>query len=895
MAGLAAVPLAVFAATSPAAPAHAEDNGVGQTPALGWSSWSFIRQDPTAAKIEAQARAMKSSGLASVGYQYVNVDDFWYVCPGSQGPDVDQYGRWVIDASKFPAHGSENGIKAVADYVHKLGLKFGIYVTPGISKQAVAQNTPIEGTSYTADQIAEPSTSENNYNCGGMVGIDYSKPGAQQFVNSWADQFASWGVDYVKIDGVGSFDIPDVQAWSNGLRQTGRPIHLELSNSLNISDAATWKQYSNGWRTGGDVECYCGTNGSSYPLTDWNNVSARFDQVAAWQPYGGPGAFNDYDSIEVGNGSNDGLTYTERQTQLSLWALASSPLILGTDLTNLDRSDLALLKNRSVIAVDQDSIDASRLVDDSTEQVFAKTERAGRGGADPDGDVVAGLFNTGSTPEVISTSAATLKASAAADYRVSNLWTGKTTETTGTISAAVPAHGVALVRVTPERRTAAAPPAATLNLTGPASLTGGTSSTQTVTFTDNGARPAQAVRLGLTVPSGWTAKATSATTFAAVASGRTVRATFTVTPTAPSGLFETSTLTATARYTWAGRTVQRLSVPEQVTTSPPVQSPYKTYSSATDAPAAFGQSGPEFGISGGGAGLYSGDDDYSTIYDPGAVGGTATVSTEVTAEQNLTGFAKAGLLVRNDITASGQAPEGVILFESPSGGIQLEWDDNGGTYIDNVTPANGTIPADLPVWLRLVRNGSSYTGYYSLDGSDWLSVGTATVPGQAATQDAGMFVTSAASGDPGQATFDNFGVTATADTPALATSYEAEASANTLADGAVVSTCATCSGGSKVGFVGEGGTLTVNQVTVPSAGTYRVTLIYATDGVRPALIAANGGAAQTLSFPTTGSFTATGALTVSLALNAGANTIELSDPSAYTPDFDRIIVAATPS
>ncbi|HEY2241126.1 MAG TPA: hypothetical protein VGI21_20150, partial [Streptosporangiaceae bacterium] len=153
VAGLVAVPLAVVAATSAATPAHAEDNGVGQTPALGWSSWSFIRSDPTAAKIEAQARAMKSSGLASVGYQYVNVDDFWYVCPGSQGPAVDQYGRWAIDTSKFPSQststGSENGIQAVADYVHKLGLKFGLYVTPGISKQAVAENTPIEGTSYT--------------------------------------------------------------------------------------------------------------------------------------------------------------------------------------------------------------------------------------------------------------------------------------------------------------------------------------------------------------------------------------------------------------------------------------------------------------------------------------------------------------------------------------------------------------------------------------------------------------------------------------------------------------------------------------------------------------------------------------------------------------------------
>ena len=82
--------------------AQAEDNGVRQTPALGWSSWSFIRHDPTAQDIEAQARAMKSSGLAGVGFQYVNVDDFWYQCPGSQCPDVDSHGRWVIDPAKFP-------------------------------------------------------------------------------------------------------------------------------------------------------------------------------------------------------------------------------------------------------------------------------------------------------------------------------------------------------------------------------------------------------------------------------------------------------------------------------------------------------------------------------------------------------------------------------------------------------------------------------------------------------------------------------------------------------------------------------------------------------------------------------------------------------------------------
>jgi hypothetical protein len=420
----------------------ADDNGVGRTPAMGWSSWSFLRHDPTEANVEAQAKAMKDSGLARAGYQYVNLDDFWYQCRGSPGPAVDQYGRWAIDAARFPSAGRLNGIEALARYVHSLGLKFGLYVTPGISRRAVAQNTAIKGTPYTADQIAEPSVTENNYDCHGMVGIDYAKPGAQQFVDSWADEFAAWGVDYLKLDGVGSFDSPDIEAWSRALRQTGRRIHLELSSALDIGAAATWKQYANGWRTGGDIECYaCESAGSSYPLTSWADVSSRFGQVAAWQPDGGPGAFNDYDSIEVGNGGHDGLTRPERQTQLSLWALAAAPLILGTDLTRLDPADLGLLENRDVISVDQDAIDAARIADTATYQIFAKTEK--------NGDVAVGLFNVGGTREIIDAPVSALGLKASPEYLVNDLWSHHRSLTSGTISAEVPPHGVALFRVAP--------------------------------------------------------------------------------------------------------------------------------------------------------------------------------------------------------------------------------------------------------------------------------------------------------------------------------------------------------------------------------------------------------------------------------------------------------------
>jgi alpha galactosidase A-like protein/alpha galactosidase C-like protein/alpha-galactosidase-like protein/alpha-galactosidase-like CBM13-containing protein len=888
--GLAAVALAVpiTAVAVRALPAAAEDNGVGRTPLMGWSTWSFVRSHPTAAKVEAQADALKASGLTDVGFHYVNLDDFWYVCPGGQGPAVDQFGRWVIDTSKFPDVGSENGIQAVADHVHSLGLKFGLYVTPGISRQAVAQNTAIDGTPYHADDIAT-TAGENNYNCGGMVGIDYSKPGAQEFINSWANQFASWGVDYVKLDGVGSFDIPDVSAWSSALRNTGRPIHLELSNSLNINFASTWSQLANGWRTGGDVECYCGSdaNGDPFPLTNWNSVSGRFNQVAAWAPYGGPGGFNDYDSIEVGNGARDGLTADERKTQMSLWALAASTYILGTDLTHLDPADLSLLKNTDVLAVDQDGIDASRIYNANGQQIFAKTE--------PNGDAVVGLFNTNATPQTITTSASALGLpSGYTGYNIKDLWTHQSTETAGVVGASVPAHGVALYRISPINNPALAPPNVTLDLSGLSALTAGQPGTLTATFTDNGVLPAQQVNLSLSTPAGWTVTPTSPTSFGSVQSGQAVQSTFQVVAPVPSQLFQSDQLTARANYTWPGRTAQSATVTTTVNTSPPVQSPYQTFSSATDAPAVFGQLGSQFGISGAGADLFSGSDSYSAIYLPGAAGTTSTIDTEVVSQQNLAGFGKAGIIVRNTMTGSGTTPEGVILFESPSGGIQLEWTNNGGTFINAVTPPNGTIPKTMPVWLRLVRNGSTYTGYFSPDNHNWLRVGTATVSAQADAQDAGMFVTSHATGSAAQVVFNGFDVGAGTNPPALATSYEAESSANTIAGGARLSSCSGCSGGRKVGFVGSGGTLTFNGVAAPANGTYWLTIYYADGDGRQAQLIVNGTTLQTLSFTPTGDFNTVGAMTVQVPLSAGAgNTIEFANPQAFAPDFDRILVAAT--
>ncbi|MFI6597729.1 carbohydrate-binding protein [Nonomuraea sp. NPDC050536] len=392
-------------------PARASDNGQSIRPAMGWSSWSFVRRWPDENKMKAQADALVSSGLVDHGYVYVNLDDFYQKCD-SNGFVVDSFGRWAVDTAKFPG-----GIKALADYVHAKGLKFGFYVTPGIAKNAVLKNTPVEGTSYHAADIADTTQTHKNYNCKNMYRLKYSSPGAQAFINSWANLMASYGVDYLKIDGVDATTVADVEAWDKALRQTGRPINFALSNNLPIAQATTWKRLANSWRTQGDVECYCGPgpNGSGFPLTDWSHVSSRFTSASTWQPYAGPGGWNDYDSIEIGNGDQVGLTADQRRSHLTLWAMAASPLLLGTDLTNLTSADLAMLTNDRIIAVDQDGVAAQRVVNSGVNQVWRKQEA--------NGDYVVALFNTGTSGNStvsVTWSQVGFTGSAA----VTNLWSG---------------------------------------------------------------------------------------------------------------------------------------------------------------------------------------------------------------------------------------------------------------------------------------------------------------------------------------------------------------------------------------------------------------------------------------------------------------------------------------
>lgn len=356
-------------------------NELAERPFMGWSSWSSIRKKPTEDKIKAAADVLAAK-FKSHGYQYVNLDDYYML---DWRTTVDEYGRWAVDPKKFP-----NGMKALGDYIHDKGLRFGHYVTLGIPKAAVDQNTPIEGTPYHAKDIVDLSKGQKkNFNYDEMYAIDFSKPGAQEFIDSWARLFASYGIDYLKIDGVRNQDIADVEAWAKALEKTGRPIHVELSNNLDIKHISTWKQLSNGWRTDHDVEAY----GTPY-LASWEKVSRRFDDVAQWQPHAGPGGWNDLDSLNVANGSKDGLTNDEKISYVSLWAIAASQFVIGNDLTKLDDFGLSLLTNDAILGVNQSGVAAKRLYKKGDAQVFYQHL--------PDGSYNIALFNTGSSTHDVS-------------------------------------------------------------------------------------------------------------------------------------------------------------------------------------------------------------------------------------------------------------------------------------------------------------------------------------------------------------------------------------------------------------------------------------------------------------------------------------------------------------
>ncbi|WP_410788188.1 fibronectin type III domain-containing protein [Kribbella sp. C-35] len=447
--------LALVSTAAVTAPADAvqdqkpADPQIAAKPYMGWSSWSLqstnypgVNPDGPGSFISEKNILTQANALATklkpYGYEYINIDAGWQ-------DGGDEYGRPVAMAKRFP-----RGMKAVGDDIHKLGLKFGIYTTVGLGMDVYRDgNTPIYDAPgcFTRDIVYPDLRKTNGWDA--AYKINYESPCAQKYADSIAKLFASWGVDFIKMDGVGpgswkgAPDDPnhnnteDVEAWWRAVQNAGRPMMYTLSWSLSHRYADVWKQNSNGWRIDTDVECYCDT------IVKWDSsVKQRWWDIAQWIDDAGPGHWNNLDAINVGVGAMDGLTDAERQSYMTFWAINSAPLFAGDDLTKLDAYGLKLLTNREVIAINQSGNPARPLNQDQLQQVWYAQNA--------DGSTTVALFNLADSPATVTGNFDQLGIGGKATVR--DIWANQNTRNvSGSVSAQLPAHGSKLYKITPNQ------------------------------------------------------------------------------------------------------------------------------------------------------------------------------------------------------------------------------------------------------------------------------------------------------------------------------------------------------------------------------------------------------------------------------------------------------------
>ena len=365
-------------------------NGLAQTPPMGWNSWNKFACNVNEKVIRATADAIASNGMREAGYEYVVIDDCWH---GMR----DANGFITEDRERFPS-----GLKALGDYIHSKGLKFGIYSDAGTKT------------------------------CGG-------RPGSQGHEYQDAIQYARWGVDYLKYDwcSTGVRNAEEAYAtMADALKASGRPILFSMCEWGNNRPWLWGQKIGKMGRTTGDItDKWTGKHNYSW------GVASIVDMNEPLWPYAGPGHWNDPDMLEVGNG---GLTDTEYRAHFSLWAMMAAPLIAGNDVATMNQATRDILLNREVIAVDQDRLgqQGRRVARDGTSEVWVKQMA--------DGGRTLLLWNRGETPARITAEWTTLGLPADVRLKARDLWAHKDLgRMARRYSAEVAPHGVAMVRLNP--------------------------------------------------------------------------------------------------------------------------------------------------------------------------------------------------------------------------------------------------------------------------------------------------------------------------------------------------------------------------------------------------------------------------------------------------------------
>jgi len=354
-AGLVAVGTACYPTTSVARSRSSDYHQWAETPPQGWNSWDIFGTTVTERQVKDQADAMAKL-LKPAGYDILTVDIQWYE-PNAKGHayqpgaklEMDEHGRLLPAPNRFPSAKGGQGFKPLADYVHSKGLRFGIHIMRGIPRQAVARNAPVLGTAFRAAEIAlTNSTCPWNPD---MFGVDATTEGGQAYYDSLFELYASWGVDYVKVDDISrpydNAQRVEIEAIRRAIDKTERPIVLSLSpGATPLSVGEHVMNHANLWRISDDF------------WDRWGLLRDMFDRVHAWTPFRGPGHWPDADMLPLGIidfGRPTHFTKEEQYTLMSLWSIARSPLIFGGDMTKLDEFTLSILTNPEMLAVNQHS------------------------------------------------------------------------------------------------------------------------------------------------------------------------------------------------------------------------------------------------------------------------------------------------------------------------------------------------------------------------------------------------------------------------------------------------------------------------------------------------------------------------------------------------------------
>jgi alpha-galactosidase len=398
---------------------------------MGWNSWDAYGTAVTEKDVKANADFM-AERLACFGWSYVVVDIQWYQ-PSARGHEyepgaslvMDEYGRLLPAPSRFPS-----GFVDLSDYIHGKGLRFGIHIMRGIPRQAVARNLPVKGTAYRAADIADL---ENGCRWNpDMWGVDTTRPGSQEYYDSLAELYASWGVDFVKADDMGShlYQPAEIRALRRAIDGSGRPMVLSISpGPASVQEAAFFQRHAQMWRISDDF------------WDDWKLLRRQFDYAREWQAeIGRDGTWPDADMLPIGRlrlaagggeGEDSRLSRDEQRTLMNLWSIMRSPLMMGGDLPRSDSYAISLLENPEVIELNQRSRGNRHALDKDGFAIW--TAEAAEGG-----DRYVAAFNLGDAASRVAVAWGDLGLEAR-EYSMRDLWEGAAAA--GPAAAAEPASG----------------------------------------------------------------------------------------------------------------------------------------------------------------------------------------------------------------------------------------------------------------------------------------------------------------------------------------------------------------------------------------------------------------------------------------------------------------------